>query len=211
MWTREHLKCAKQFKCLYPEFKKHFFELIPQQTDSLITRCWVIVDNGHLAAYIALQASTLEFQNSDGTNDVMKMDDGDFQTCPAIRISLLAADVQAKGAGKRLVLWALNDIVENIAPRIGARFVRVEAFYDVTETAGKSTAKPYDSSGFYAKLGFRYSNPQQRLPPKESFRAMYLDLKRLELRKAKMFKKIATQEHSSTRSATLLRLSEADK
>jgi hypothetical protein len=46
-----------------------------------------------------------------------------YQTFPAVKIGLLAADRRAKGAGRRLVEWAIEYVVGELAPTIGVRFL----------------------------------------------------------------------------------------
>ncbi|MNY81989.1 hypothetical protein D3C86_2238540 [compost metagenome] len=47
----------------------------------------------------------------------------------------------------------------------------VDALFDAD-----SPEKPYDASGFYTKLGFRFTDPDKFLPPADGFRTMYFDL-----------------------------------
>jgi GNAT superfamily N-acetyltransferase len=96
-----------------------------------------------------------------------------YQTFPAVKIGLLAADRRAKGAGRRLVEWAIEYVAGELASTIGVRFLTVDALYDVDETP------PYDASGFYEKFGFRFVNAEEILPPSTPYRTMYLDLKPL--------------------------------
>jgi hypothetical protein len=49
-----------------------------------------------------------------------------YQTFPAIKIGLLAADKRAKGAGRRLVEWSIEYVASEIAPSIGVRFLTVD-------------------------------------------------------------------------------------
>jgi GNAT superfamily N-acetyltransferase len=96
-----------------------------------------------------------------------------YQTFPAIKIGLLAADRRAKGAGRRLVEWAIEYVAGEIAATIGVRFLTVDSLYDADESP------PYAASGFYKKMGFKFVNAEETLPPVTPYRTMYLDLKPL--------------------------------
>ncbi|PSL28023.1 hypothetical protein [Dyadobacter jiangsuensis] len=73
--------------------------------------------------------------------------------------------------GRRLMDWAMKYVISELVPRLGIRFLTVDALFDAD-----MPEKPYDASGFYAKLGFRYTNPDEHLPPPDGFRTMYFDL-----------------------------------
>ena len=94
-----------------------------------------------------------------------------YQTFPAIKIGLLAVDRRAKGDGKYLVEWAIDYVAAEIVPMVGVRFVTVDALYD------RDIDPAYDASGFYAKLGFEFADPDKSLPPATPYRTMYYDLK----------------------------------
>jgi hypothetical protein len=178
-WTPAHTVCGKGFHCLYPKFAADFRQQVPEEERLHLSRCFVIIDNNHLASYLTLQADSLSFRDEKGRKKKVSTADGDFTNPPAVRIGLLAADAEAKGAGKRLVKWALNFIAANIAPKIGARFVKVDAYYDANAKDEHGNTRPYDSSLFYQKLGFQYVDPNEKLPPKDAFRSMFFDLKPL--------------------------------
>jgi len=133
-----------------------------------IGRCWIITYNNVLVAYITLLADKLEVKEP-----ILDGEEIPYQTFPAVKIGLLASDMRAKKAGTRLMEWALEYIATEISPLVGVRFATVDALYDPDETP------VYDSSGFYRKLGFRFASPDEPLPPKEPYRAMYFDLKDL--------------------------------
>jgi hypothetical protein len=59
---------------------------------------------------------------------------------------------------------------------MGARFVTVDALYDPHPT---DSHEPADATGFYAKLGFRFADPDEPFPPSQPHRTMYFDLKDL--------------------------------
>ena len=99
-----------------------------------------------------------------------------YKTMPAVKIGLLAADHRAKGAGRRLVEWALEYVASELVDTIGVRFMTVDAFYDLDKD---SAGVNYDASGFYGGIGFNFSNPDETLPPPDPYRTMYFDLKPL--------------------------------
>lgn len=94
-----------------------------------------------------------------------------YTTFPAVKIGWLAADPRAKGSGRRLMDWAMRYAVLELVPKLGIRFMTVDALFDT-----ELPEKPYDASGFYEKLGFRFTNPDETLPPLDGFRTMYFDL-----------------------------------
>lgn len=91
-----------------------------------------------------------------------------YATFPAIKIGLLAADSRAKGAGSCLIDWAIEFIATEVAPKIGVRFVTVDALYDPDDG--------YDVSEYYKRWGFEFAYPDEPLPPSDGFRTLYLDL-----------------------------------
>jgi GNAT superfamily N-acetyltransferase len=157
------------FRCARGEFVTYWKQgRIQREVDARISQCWVLRCEDSLAGYMTLIADKLELDQP------ILIDEGvQYQTFPAIKIGLLAADRRAKGAGRRLVEWAIEYVAGEIAPTIGVRFLTVDAFYDVDETP------PYDASGFYEKFGFRFVNAEETLPPSTPYRTMYLDLKPL--------------------------------
>ena len=76
-----------------------------------------------------------------------------------------------RGAGARLVDWALEYVATIVALTVGGRFVTLDALYD------PDTDPHYDVSGYYERFGFQLVNPEESLPPKEAYRTMYLDIK----------------------------------
>ena len=106
--------------------------------------CWILRCEDDLAGYITLLTDKLE------VDEPILIDEGvQYQTFPAIKIGLLAVDRRAKGAGRRLLEWAVEYIAENIAPHVGVRFITVDALYD------SDTTPAYDASGFYKKFGLQ--------------------------------------------------------
>jgi GNAT superfamily N-acetyltransferase len=157
------------FRCARGEFVTYWKQgRIQREVDARISHCWVLRCEESLAGYMTLIADKLELDQP------ILIDEGvQYQTFPAVKIGLLAADRRAKGAGRRLVEWAIEYVAGELAPTIGVRFLTVDALYDVDETP------PYDASGFYEKFGFRFVNAEETLPPSTPYRTMYLDLKPL--------------------------------
>jgi GNAT superfamily N-acetyltransferase len=152
------------FKCSRGEFRTFWTGgRIARDVSSHLGRCWIITDNNNLVAYVTLLADKLTVNEP-----ILGSEDVPYKTFPAIKIGLLASDKRARKSGTRLVEWALEYIATELSPLVGVRFVTVDALYDPDE--------PYDSSPFYTKQGFRFADPDEPLPPKEPYRAMYFDL-----------------------------------
>ncbi len=130
------------------------------------SRCWVVHCENSLAAYMTLLADKLI-----ATEKLLADEKIKYTTFPAVKIGLLAADERASKVGKRMVEWALEYVAFKVAPAVGVRFMMVDAFYD--------RDNGYDISGFYQRLGFMFVNPDEQLPPLNSYRTMYFDLKSL--------------------------------
>ena len=157
------------FRCSRGEFVTYWRQgRIQREINARISQCWILRHEESLAGYLTLIADKLE------VDQPILIDEGvQYQTFPAIKIGLLAADRRAKGAGRRLVEWAIEYVAGEIAPTIGVRFITVDALYDIDEIPA------YDASGFYEKFGFRFVNVEETLPPSTPYRTMYLDLKPL--------------------------------
>ena len=173
LWTPDHIKCGAGFHCERQEFRTFWNKRIRRDFESSLGRCWVITENGHLAAYITLLADRLKVFGKDGVPlpILSATESVEYRRFPAIKIGLLARDDRAKGSGKRLVEWALDYVASEISPRIGARFIVVDALYD------KEASPPYDASPYYKKFGFEYAKEDEALPPVNPYRTMFLDLK----------------------------------
>jgi GNAT superfamily N-acetyltransferase len=91
-----------------------------------------------------------------------------YRTFPAVKIGLLAADERARGAGTRLVKWALGYSAFELGRQLGVRFVTVDSLFDV-DTG-------FDASPFYTKLGFQFATPHEPMPPADGYRTMFFDL-----------------------------------
>ena len=105
-----------------------------------------------MAGYITLLADKLELAQP------ILLDEGvQYRSFPAIKIGLLAVDRRAKGAGRRLVEWAVEYVAVEVSPKVGLRFMTVDALYD------SDTNPPYKASGFYEKFGFQFADPNESL------------------------------------------------
>jgi len=157
------------FRCLRGEFVTYWRQgRIQREIDARISQCWILRCEDSLAGYITLLADKLEVDES------ILLDEGvQYRSFPAIKIGLLAVDRRAKGAGRRLVEWAVEYVAAEVSPTVGVRFMTVDALYD------PDTTPPYDASGFYEKFGFQFADPNESLPPSVPYRTMYLDLKPL--------------------------------
>jgi GNAT superfamily N-acetyltransferase len=167
--TPELSGLGQGFRCARGEFVTYWRQgRIQREVNARISQCWIVRHEDALAGYMTLIADKLEIDQP------ILIDEGvQYQTFPAIKIGLLAADLRAKGAGRRLVEWAIEYVAGEIAATIGVRFLTVDALYDADESPS------YDASGFYEKLGFKFVNAEETLPPATPYRTMYLDLKPL--------------------------------
>lgn len=139
-----------------------------REVSANISQCWVLRSEEALAGYVTLLADKLTLENP------ILLDEGvKYRTFPSVKIGLLAVDRRTKGLGRHLVEWAIEYVAAEISPMLGVRFMTVDALYD------PDIDPPYDASGFYRKMGFRFAAPDEVLPPTEPYRTMYLDLKPL--------------------------------
>lgn len=160
--------CGRGFRCKRGEFGQYWRDRIPREIGSQVGKCWVIVEKGSLAGYITLLADKL---STESENVKLLHSEGvKYQSYPAVKIGLLAADERARGAGGRLMDWALDYIATELVPRLGVRFVTVDALFDPD--------KDYDASTFYRdKYGFIYANPDAESPKTKPYKTMYLDIR----------------------------------
>lgn len=176
-WTpanSEYTGCGQGFKCSRNEFVSHWKHRVPRDEGAGLGKCWIIRHNGHLAAYITLMADRLQVKGADGEpKSLLKHEDVLYKTFPAVKIGLLAADKRARGAGTRLVDWALDYIATTLSPQLGVRFVTVDAAYD------HDPARRYDASPYYLKFGFEYAEAEEVPPEDQAYRTMFLDIRRL--------------------------------
>lgn len=160
------------FRCKRGEFVTFWRRgRIAREERANISRCWVIVSEGYLAGYLTLLTDKLELEQPPLADEGVK-----YRTMPAVKIGLLAADGRAKGAGRRLVEWALEYVATELTEKVGVRFMTVDAFYDLDPD---SQGVHYDASGFYSSIGFSFVNLTEPLPPPQAYRTMYFDLKPL--------------------------------
>ncbi|WP_031526947.1 GNAT family N-acetyltransferase [Dyadobacter crusticola] len=153
------------FKCIRNDFATYIKgRKIRNECKALTSRCWVIEHDEKIAAYITLMADKLMTELP-----LLKNEGVGYITFPAIKIGWLASDKRAKGAGTRLLEWALEYVTTDLINRVGIRFITVDALYD-PDTG-------YDISGYYERFGFKYVNPEEVIPPPCNFRTMYYDIK----------------------------------
>jgi GNAT superfamily N-acetyltransferase len=138
---------------------------IAREVRAHVSHCWFAWNNaGRLAGYITLLADCLMVERS-----LLEGENVRYRTFPAVKVGLLAADRRAKGLGTALMRWAFRYAASELCPRLGARFVTVDALYDPDSD--------YDTSGFYERFGFTFSDGEGRRIPGQPFRTMYFDLK----------------------------------
>lgn len=155
------------FRCGRGEFVSYIKgQKIRNELKSYISKCWLVNCEEGLAAYITLLADKLTMGAP-----ILIDEDVRYTTFPAVKIGWLAADPRAKGSGRRLMDWAMQYAVLELVPKLGIRFITVDALYDADQSE-----KPYDASGFYEKWGFRFTDADEILPPADGFRTMYFDL-----------------------------------
>jgi hypothetical protein len=137
---------------------------------------WVIVCKKSIAAFLTIQADQFRFESSE-KGKTISLPDGDFEIVPAVKLTALARDDRAQGAGKALLTWVIDYIISEIVPRLGVRFLTVDAYYEFN-AKGKLI---YDSGLWYAaKFDFRYVDPNETPYMGGEYRSMYLDLLPLE-------------------------------
>lgn len=163
-WT-PGLETGQGFRCSRPEFITFWRQgRVQREVGASVCSCWILRHNSALAAYITLLADKL----SASEGPLLSGENIQYATFPAIKIGLLAADSRAKGAGSCLIDWAIEFIATEVAPKIGVRFVTVDALYDPDDG--------YDVSEYYKRWGFEFAYPDEPLPPSDGFRTLYLDL-----------------------------------
>ncbi len=168
-FTSELSNLGQGFRCSRPEFVTYWKQgRVQREINASLCQCWIIRHEDALAGYITLLADKLSVDEQ-----LLQEEGVQYQTFPAVKIGLLAADGRAKGVGRCLVDWALEYAAAELVTALGVRFMTVDALYD------PDTTPPYDASGFYAQFGFQFVNPDQILPPPVPYRTMYLDLKPL--------------------------------
>ena len=113
--TSELAGLGQGFRCSRGEFVAYWRQgRIQREINARISQCWILRCEDSLAGYITLIADKLEIEQP------ILIDEGvQYQTFPAIKIGLLAADRRAKGVGRRLVEWAIEYVASEVAPTIG--------------------------------------------------------------------------------------------
>ena len=138
---------------------------IARELRSHLGNCWFVRNQQkRLAGYITLLADCLAVERP-----LLAGEDVRYRTFPAVKIGLLAVDRRAKGLGTALVRWAFRYTASELCPRLGARFVTVDALYDPDSD--------YDTSEFYARFGFTFADGEGQRVEGQPFRTMYFDLK----------------------------------
>jgi hypothetical protein len=157
---------CRGFKCKRPEFQSYIGgNLIKTESDCILSKCFIVHYDGHLAGYITLLADKLTLKDQILLNEGVTR-----STFPAIKIGWLAGDRRVKGIGGKLIKWAMEYVALNVSDKIGARFLTVDALYDA------DIDPHYDMSAYYANYGFEYASEEEELPPIDGFRSMYFDL-----------------------------------
>lgn len=155
------------FRCHRPEFVTFFKQgRIKREFESLLCRCWIVHDGTDLVGYITLLADRLTTPQQRLLHEQIQ-----YTTYPAVKIGLLAVDKRTQGVGTLLVEWSIEYVVTQIHPRVGVRFLTVDALYDPDDG--------YDTSSFYQKMGFQFADMHEAIPPATGYRTMFLDLKPL--------------------------------
>ncbi len=155
------------FRCHRGEFVTFWRQgRVEREVRAGIAQAFVLTHDSKLAGYATLLADKLTV-----TSQLLLAESIQYHTFPAAKIGLLAVDERAKGVGTRLVEWAIEYAAFELAPRVGLRFVTVDALFDPDNG--------YDSSPFYLKRGFVFASPDEPCPPSDGFRTMYFDLKPL--------------------------------
>jgi GNAT superfamily N-acetyltransferase len=157
---------AGGFRPKRPEFATYWKRgRIGREQAAHLGECWYCTkEDGRLAGYITLLTDRLAVEVPLLAGESVK-----YRTFPAVKIGLLAVDERCKGCGTALVHWAVAYVASEICPRVGARFMTVDALYDPDSQ--------YDTAGFYARFGFTFIDAEGRRVEGQPFRPMYFDLK----------------------------------
>lgn len=138
---------------------------IARELRAHLGQCWFVRGEAkRLAGYITLLADSLAVERP-----LLEGEDVRYRTFPAVKIGLLAVDGRAKGLGTELMRWAFRYVASELCPRLGARFMKVDALYDPDSD--------YDTSKFYERFGFMFADGEGRRVEGQPFRTMYFDLK----------------------------------
>ena len=156
---------APGFRPVRGEFASYWKQgRIAREVRAHVGQCWFAREADRLLGYVTLLADCLKVEHP-----LLRDENVKYRTFPAVKIGLLAVDKRAKGLGTALVRWAFRYAASELCPRLGARFVTVDALYDPDSD--------YDTSGFYARFGFTFADGVGQRIEGQPFRTMYFDLK----------------------------------
>ena len=166
-----HAKWSSSFQCSHSGFRTRLAKSGEELRSHLCTG-WAFTIKKNIAAFLTVQADQFRFE-SDQKGKTISLADGDFEIVPSVKLMVLARDDRAQGAGKALLTWVIDYIIREIVPRLGVRFLTVDAYYEFN-TKGKLD---YDSGEWYAKkFDFRFVDPHEIPHIGGEYRSMYLDL-----------------------------------
>lgn len=154
------------FRPKRPEFSSHLKKRVLRDCTSHLAACWFLAHEDGFAAYITLMADRLSV-----TPPLLESEGVKYRTFPAIKIGLLAADARAKGAGTALLKWAFGYAVTEVSPRLGLRYITVDALFD-PDTG-------YDAAPYYEKFGFIHADLDAPVTRDTPYRTMFFDLRPL--------------------------------
>ncbi len=170
-----HAKWSTSFQCSHAGFRTRLGKTSNELKSHLCTG-WAFVFKKGIAAFLTIQADQFRFESKE-KGKIISLPDGDFEIIPAVKLTVLARDDRAPGAGKALLTWVIDFIIHEIVPRLGVRFITVDAYYEFN-AKGKLV---HDSGPWYAaKFDFRYVDPNETPHVNGDYRSMYLDLLPLE-------------------------------
>lgn len=137
---------ATGFRPVRGEFATYWKQgRIAREVRAHVGQCWFVREAGRFLGYITMLADCLTVEHP-----LLRAENVKYRTFPAVKIGLLAVDKRAKGLGTALVRWAFRYAASDLCPRLGARFITVDALYDLDSD--------YDTSGFYARFGFAFAD-----------------------------------------------------
>jgi GNAT superfamily N-acetyltransferase len=135
-------------------------------TSAMVAKTWVAVqldngvDNGNIIGYITLICSEIDLCNGYSMNDCVQANQYDWM--PALKIARLAVDKRYRGHNIGLVLVdiAMNIAIDDLATKIGCRFLITDA--------------KQQSIQFYEKAGFTMLDSEDN--KKAEHPIMFVDL-----------------------------------
>ena len=165
-----HATWSASFQCSRAGFRTRLGKSSDELKSHICTG-WAYVLKRKIAAFLTIQADQLRFESADKGKTV-SLPDGDFEIVPAVKLMVFARDRRARGAGKALLAWVIDYIVQEIVPRLGVRFLTVDAYYEFDPQG-----KLYDTGPYYAEqFDFRFVDPTEKPCAGGEYRSMYLDL-----------------------------------